>query len=202
MVVFNLHFGQARPKLLSKGRPVEMVHRHTTPKREIQMSRQASGRATCPYRADELGNIEVTDEEDILNLGPHQRVDGVEVGLGYPLYIGEGVGPVTREDLLFWLEPLDEEKYRILTEQEWAVHFEAVVESYIKAACEDAERGQLRPAGLERYVRTINQLSQGSDPVQVGGFLNEVMALGKRRAAEAQEKAQKQMDQLQSQVGG
>jgi len=186
MVVFNLHFGQVRPKLLSRGRPVEMVHRHTTPKKGLNVA-WGSRTETKLLLADALGNIEVTDEVDILNLGPHQRVvrigvdtDGntfewyEEVGLGYPLYMGDGVGPVTRGDLFFWLAPLDEEKYRVLTEEEWDTHGQAVVDSYVQTAAKDAELHPLSVAQLERYVQTINLVT--TEPVEVASFVEVVAA--------------------------
>ncbi|HEU0020871.1 MAG TPA: hypothetical protein VFR55_04260 [Dehalococcoidia bacterium] len=146
-MIYNIHFGQARPTQFVDGTPVKMQHRHVTPKKMVGA-----------HRADSLGNIEVTDPEDIIDMGPPVIIDGISRGLGYPRYVGDGTGPVQREDLEFFMEPLKPDKYRSLTEAEWAVHQEAVYQSYIQAASQDAKTGRLDGPHLDRYIDTIERV--------------------------------------------
>jgi hypothetical protein len=96
-MLFNIHYGQKRVGTIpGKGRA--MVFRPTSPRKMILMQNYSSGIKGPKqlYRADALGNIDVT----------HPAHVQVMVGLGHPIYIGNGKLPVEPEDLLWpTLEP-------------------------------------------------------------------------------------------------
>lgn len=92
---FNIHFGQMREK------DGQMYFVPKTPKGKLIMQGMKDG-TSDEYVADELGNIEVTTPKHI----------NVMVGLGYPIYNGNGIKPVPRDDLLFPNLHLDSEYWR------------------------------------------------------------------------------------------
>lgn len=88
MVVFNIHFGQMR---LRGG---NMVHLPKSPRSMLIMQDYDSGvkKAKSEFNADKLGNIEVSQPRQIETM----------VGLGYPIYAGDGkMCPVPMDDLLY-----------------------------------------------------------------------------------------------------
>lgn len=88
MVVFNIHFGQKR---LAGG---TMVFRPKSPKSILVMQDYDSHvkKAKSEFRADKMGNIEVSQPKQIETM----------VGLGYPIYNGDGkMCPVPMDDLLY-----------------------------------------------------------------------------------------------------
>ena len=161
-MIYNIHFGQARPTQFVDGTPVKMVHRHVTPKKMVGA-----------YRADSLGNIDVDDPEGIIDMDLPVIIDGVSRGLGYPRYVGDGTGPVRREDLEFFMEPLKPDKYRVLTEVEWAAHQETVYQSYVKAAAEDDLTGNLSQRHFRRYLDTLNKVY--GQPIDADAFTEAVV---------------------------
>jgi len=88
MVVFNIHFGQMR---IRSGQPVFLPK---SPRSKLIMQNYDSGIAgdKREYVANQLGNIEVADPRHIETM----------VGLGYPIYNGDGLSyPVPPDDLLY-----------------------------------------------------------------------------------------------------
>ena len=83
---FNLHHGQMR--LGANGKP---YYRPKSPKGLLMMG-EIKGTHLGAYKADQLGNIDVEVPKHI----------DVMVGLGYPIYNGDGkTCPVPMDDLLF-----------------------------------------------------------------------------------------------------
>ena len=100
-MLFNLHHGQMR--LDAKGMP---YYRPKSPKGTIMMSHIKDGSGGI-YHADKLGNIEVVALEHI----------DCMVGLGYPIYNGDGKQcPVPMDDLLFITAQLDSMYWRKIEE--------------------------------------------------------------------------------------
>lgn len=98
---FNLHHGQVRFK--SNGQP---YFRPKPPMGRLMM-RQIQGLHQGDYKADALGNIDVEVPEHI----------DVMVGLGYPIYNGDGrQNPVPMDDLIFPSPILDSPYWRRINE--------------------------------------------------------------------------------------
>lgn len=89
---FNLHYGQMR--LGTNGKP---YYRPKRPMGTLSMGK-IDGKQLAAYRTDSIGNIDV--------IAP-QHID-VMVGLGYPIYDGDGkTYPVPMDDLLWITAKLD-----------------------------------------------------------------------------------------------
>lgn len=85
---FNIHFGQMRPDPYKSG---QMRYLKKTPKGKLIMAGLKDG-SHKEYVADKLGNVEVVAKKHIEAM----------VGLGYPIYDGDGrQSPVPMDDLLF-----------------------------------------------------------------------------------------------------
>lgn len=94
-MLFNLHYGQVR--LGTDGKP---YFRPKRPMGRLMMGR-IKGFSQTEYRADEIGNIDVRAPEHI----------DVMVGLGYPIYDGDGkTYPVPPDDLI-WVTPFMDSPY-------------------------------------------------------------------------------------------
>lgn len=92
---FNLHYGQVR--FGTDGKP---YFRPKRPMGRLMMSKLKDG-TVIDYRADALGNIDVNVLEHI----------DCMVGLGYPIYDGDGkMSPVPPDDLL-WPSPVIGSQY-------------------------------------------------------------------------------------------
>lgn len=101
-MLFNLHYGQAR--LDVKGR---LYHRPKRPMGKLMMG-HIKGFSQTEYRADKMGNIDVVAPEHL----------DVMVGLGYPIYNGDGkTYPVPPEDLV-WISSNPESPYWRMIAQE------------------------------------------------------------------------------------
>lgn len=83
-----------------------MVYRAKSPKSSLIMQDYRKGvpvKEKAQYRADGLGNIDIKNPKHI----------EVMVGLGYPIYNGDGkMYPVPLDDLLFPNLNMDSEYYR------------------------------------------------------------------------------------------
>ena len=90
---FNLHFGQMRPAVNANGQKIsgQMRYLAKSPKRALMMANVRTGEKAMRYDADRLGNIEVVEPQHIETMR----------GLGYPIYVGDGTGPVTMTDMLW-----------------------------------------------------------------------------------------------------
>ena len=98
-MLFNIHHGQKR---LQGGK---MVFRPKSPKSMLIMQDwDAKGPAgKIEYRADALGNIDVLHPKHVETM----------VGLGYPIYNGDGkIAPVPMDDLLYPTLQLDSEYWK------------------------------------------------------------------------------------------
>jgi len=87
---FNLHHGQVRFSSIQTGS--KPIFRNKSPKKMLMVRNIRRGDEAYTYRADKLGNISVEI---------HQHIDAM-VGLGYPIYAGDGERPVEKDrDLLY-----------------------------------------------------------------------------------------------------
>lgn len=103
-MLFNLHNGQVRFSSMQTGS--KPIFRDKSPKSHISMMR-LKGTDDRGYAADELGNIDVKAPEHIDTM----------VGLGYPIYDGDGkTKPVPKDDLLYPNLNLDSEYWRRINE--------------------------------------------------------------------------------------
>jgi hypothetical protein len=103
-MLFNLHNGQVRFGPLDQGG--KPIFRPKSPKSLLMMSR-IDGTEKGVYRADKLGNIDVKAPEHIDNM----------VGLGYPIYDGDGkTYPVPKDDLIYPNLNLDSTYWRRINE--------------------------------------------------------------------------------------
>lgn len=99
-MLFNIHHGQVR---FRGGKP---IFRRMSPKAMLIMSR-IKGTNLGAYRADKLGNIDITAPIHI----------DVMVGLGYPIYNGDGkTKPATEGDLLYPNLNMDSPYWRKINE--------------------------------------------------------------------------------------
>jgi len=96
---FNIQFGQMRDK------DGQMYFNPKRPFGKLMMQGVKTG-TTNEYVADEYGNIEVVIPKHI----------EVMVGLGYPIYDGNGSKPVTRDDLLYPNLHMDSQYWRKINE--------------------------------------------------------------------------------------
>jgi len=124
-VRFNIYWGQMRaqptgvsisvgevtngvaPPKVSGVSGTGMYYQRKGPKKAIMMAALKPGGHTERYDADELGNIVI--------VGP-AHLEAMR-GLGWPIYIGSGSGPVVWEDLL-WprLDLADDPYFRCIQE--------------------------------------------------------------------------------------
>lgn len=99
-MLFNIHHGQMR------FRGGKMVYLPKSPKSALIMQDYEKGvpvKRKAQYRADKLGNIDIINPKHV----------EVMVGLGYPIYNGDGrIYPVPLDDLLFPNLNMDSEYYR------------------------------------------------------------------------------------------
>lgn len=103
-MLFNLHNGQVRFSSIQTGS--QPIFRNKSPKKLIMM-RSIRGGEAAEYRADKLGNINVVAQKHI----------DVMVGLGYPIYDGDGkMKPVPRDDLLYPNNNLDSAYWQKINE--------------------------------------------------------------------------------------
>lgn len=103
-MLFNLHNGQVRFSSVQTGS--KPIFRNKSPKKMLMMAHIKDGNQGI-YRADELGNIDV--------LAP-VHID-VMVGLGYPIYAGDGkMKPVPKDDLIYPNLNMDSEYWRKINE--------------------------------------------------------------------------------------
>lgn len=94
-MLFNIHHGQVRFSSIQTGN--KPIFRNKSPKKMLLM-RSLKGEEGGEYRADKLGNIVVVAPE---------HIDAM-VGLGYPIYDGDGtIRPVPKDDLLYPNNNLD-----------------------------------------------------------------------------------------------
>lgn len=103
MVVFNIHFGQMR----LRGGQMVFIPKH--PMSMLIMQNWDSGTKgdKIEYKADPMGNIEVA----------HPRHIETMVGLGYPIYNGDGrTYPVPMDDLLYPSIHPDSEYWRLINQ--------------------------------------------------------------------------------------
>ena len=99
-MLFNIHNGQVRFSSIQTGSIP--VFRNKSPKAMLMMSR-LDGTSNGVYRANRLGNIDVRAPEHIDSM----------VGLGYPIYEGDGImNPVPKDDLLYPNLNLDSSYWR------------------------------------------------------------------------------------------
>lgn len=88
-MLFNIHHGQVRFSSVQTGS--KPIFRDKSPKKMLMMQHLRGGHRGI-YRADELGNIDVNAPVHI----------DVMVGLGYPIYNGNGkLKPVPMDDLIY-----------------------------------------------------------------------------------------------------
>ena len=92
MVTFNIHHGQSRCRAPVGTNDYRMERIAKRPMSRIQMgSIRNKDVEPVEYVADKLGNVECSFPK---HLAAFQ-------GQGWPIYIGNGVGPVAQADLLF-----------------------------------------------------------------------------------------------------
>lgn len=108
-MLFNLHNGQVRFSSVQTGS--KPIFRDKSPKKHISMIRIMSPKGTIDHRGgyetDKLGNIDVTIPAHIDTM----------VGLGYPIYGGDGkMKPVPKDDLIYPNNNLDSEYWRKINE--------------------------------------------------------------------------------------
>jgi len=88
-MLFNIHFGQVRFSSIQTGS--KPIFRPKSPKGMLLMNK-IDGTPYGKYTADKLGNIDI--------VAP-QHID-VMIGLGYPIYCGDGKRtPVPLDDLIY-----------------------------------------------------------------------------------------------------
>ncbi|MBA7698130.1 hypothetical protein ES703_106805 [subsurface metagenome] len=88
-MLFNIHHGQMRFSSIPTGS--KPMFRNKSPKKMLMMAHIKGGHQGV-YRADKLGNIDVVAPAHI----------DVMVGLGYPIYDGDGkMNPVPKDDLIY-----------------------------------------------------------------------------------------------------
>ena len=88
-MLFNIHNGQVRFSSIQSGS--KPIFRNKSPK-SMLMVQHIRGLHQGSYRADKLGNIDVEVPVHI----------DVMVGLGYPIYDGDGKQcPVPKDDLIY-----------------------------------------------------------------------------------------------------
>lgn len=78
MVRFNLHYGQARTSQWARGRPVDMYHRATSPKKSLSFP-QYGEYGACSLDARPTGVVETVDPYCVMSM----------MTLGYPLHVAE-----------------------------------------------------------------------------------------------------------------
>jgi len=103
-MLFNIHNGQMRFSSIDTGS--KPIFRNKSPKGMLLMSR-IDGTENGIYRANKMGNIDVIAPEHI----------DVMVGLGYPIYDGDGIRfPAPKDDLLYPNMNLDSAYWRKINE--------------------------------------------------------------------------------------
>jgi len=101
---FNIHNGQMRFSSISTGN--KPIFRNKSPKKML-MVRSVNGGEATSYRADSLGNIDAVIP---------QHID-VMVGLGYPIYSGDGkTRPVPKDMLIYPNSNLDSTYWQRINE--------------------------------------------------------------------------------------
>ena len=102
-MLFNLHNGQVRFSSIPTGS--KPIFRNKSPKKMLMMAHLRGGQGI--YRADERGNIDVVAPVHI----------DVMVGLGYPIYDGDGkMNPVPKDDLIYPNLNMDSPYWRRINE--------------------------------------------------------------------------------------
>jgi len=103
-MLFNIHHGQVRFSSIQTGS--KPIFRDKSPKGMLMMSR-IDGTENGVYRANKLGNIDVRAPEHISSM----------VGLGYPIYNGDGkTNPVPKDSLIYPNLDLDSLYWRKINE--------------------------------------------------------------------------------------
>jgi len=103
-MLFNIYNGQVRFSSIQTGS--KPIFRPKSPKGRLMMGRTSRG-IEADYRADKLGNIDVKDPKHIDTM----------VGLGYPIYDGDGkTKPVPKDDLVYPNLNLDSTYWRRINE--------------------------------------------------------------------------------------
>ncbi len=103
-MLFNLHNGQMRFSSIQTGS--KPIFRDKSPK-GLLMMRGIDGSHQGTYRADKLGNIDVVASKHI----------DVMLGLGYPIYNGNGkMVPVLKDDLIYPNLNMDSQYWRKINE--------------------------------------------------------------------------------------
>jgi len=103
-MLFNIHNGQMRFSTIQTGS--KPIFRNKSPKAMLLMSR-LDGTGGGKYRADKLGNIDVVAAKHIETM----------VGLGYPIYDGDGkTVPVPKDELIYPNLNMDSTYYRKINE--------------------------------------------------------------------------------------
>ena len=89
-MLFNIHQGQMRFSSIPTGS--KPIFRNKSPKKILMMRNIHRGDEAYTYRADKLGNVDVVIPKHI----------DVMVGLGYPIYNGDGkTSPVPKDSLIY-----------------------------------------------------------------------------------------------------
>ena len=103
-MLFNIHNGQMRFSSVQTGS--KPIFRNKSPKGILMMAR-IDGTENGVYRADKLGNIDVKASGHIDTM----------VGLGYPIYDGDGkMSPVPKDDLVYPNLNMDSSYWRKINE--------------------------------------------------------------------------------------
>lgn len=106
-MLFNIHHGQVRFSSVQMGS--KPIFRPKSPKSMLMMSRM-DGTENGVYRANKLGNIDVRAPEHISTM----------VGLGYPIYDGDGkTTSVTKDSLIYPNLDLDSPYWRKINEAKY-----------------------------------------------------------------------------------